>query len=251
VIHFSAGQWSSFRLPAGVFITGAAVFSTSNAWAFGQGPKAGEQYNLRYDGHSWRRVALPVAVDSVSAASATDIWASGAKSAGPHSTATVEVAMHWNGRTWATVPFPKIKPPAGWTEGAHLSLALGPRNVWGQYEFSNMGGCCRAGGLLHWDGSAWHRVSIPTAISVFAGNVAADGHGGLWLQGGNGLSNSFFHYAAGHWRRYSEPVPSEQLLGSIDLAAIPGTHSVWGVSWIGPNSTTDQSTQAAIVKFGP
>ena len=41
------------------------------------------------------------------------------------------------------------------------------------------------------------------------------------------------------------------MFGSLNLAQIPGTRSVWGGSWIGLNSPTSQSTQAAIIKFGP
>ena len=203
-IHFNGQNWSSFLLPASVLISGTAVFSTTNVWAFGfydGGPKAGQQYNLRYDGRSWRRVRLPAVADSVSAVSAADIWASGAVPAVPHSRTMVEVGMHWNGRSWSTVRFPKIHAPAGWTAGAQLSVALGPKDVWGRYEFSK-GGCCKAGGLLHWDGAAWHRVSIPSSIAVFSGNVVADGHGGLWL-GGEAKTDWLFHYSHGHWRRYS------------------------------------------------
>ena len=155
-IHFDGRGWSGFLLPAAVGITGTAVFSTTNVWAFGSydgGPKSGQQYNLRYDGHSWRRVTLPASADFVSAVSADDIWASGAVPAGPHSTKVIDVAMHWNGRSWSTLKFPRIHPPAGWTAGAYLAVALGPKNVWGQYAFSK-GGCCRAGGLLHWNGAA-------------------------------------------------------------------------------------------------
>jgi hypothetical protein len=244
--------WVRYTLPLGAFVGPMANFGPHDAWFFGSygaGPRAGRQYNLRYIGHSLRRFTTPVVADEVSAAGPNDIWASGAMPVRPHSIKTVSVAMHWNGRSWSIIRFPKIRPPAGWSEFAHVGVALGAKDVWGDYAFANRFGCCTAGGLLHWDGGTWHRIRLPRSIGVIDGNMVSDGRGGIWLEGSKGELAWMFDYSGGRWHRFSLPTLHGQLLSTLELAWIPGTRSVWAVSDILLNHGA--ASEAVILKYGP
>src|SRR5215472_660762 len=52
------GRWRRFRLADGSGIDSGVAFSRSNAWGFGSD---GGAYAVRFNGHSWRRVPIPVA----------------------------------------------------------------------------------------------------------------------------------------------------------------------------------------------
>lgn len=252
LLHLLGHVWVRYTLPRDAGIGSIANFGRHDAWFFGSfdtGSKAGRQFNLRYNGHSLRRFTLPTVADEVSAAGPDDIWASGPMPVRPGSTTMVDVAMHWNGRSWSTIRFPSIRPPAGWREFAHVDVALGPRNVLGDYTFSNSLGCCKAGGLLHWDGRTWHRIRLPASIADFAGNMVPDGRGGIWLEGGAGERAWMFDYSGGHWSRFSIPTLKGQQLSSLNLAWIPRTRSVWATSIVLMNSGS--ASEAVILKYGP
>jgi hypothetical protein len=77
------GRWRVFRFRAGPAFSSTAVFSRTNAWAFGP-ISAGNQsvpYDLRFNGSSWRRVSLPAGPGPVSALSPDDMWAIGTTAA--------------------------------------------------------------------------------------------------------------------------------------------------------------------------
>jgi hypothetical protein len=77
--------------------------------------------------------------------------------------------------------------------------------------------------LVHFNGTHWTRFVVPWKVDVY--HIAADGHGGLWLNalGTNNQAFVVHRTASGRWSRtaISTFLP--------DLALIPGTASLWGV----------------------
>jgi hypothetical protein len=250
LLHLSGHHWTTVILPANVAVNAITAFTASDAWIFGAyftGPKAGQQYNLRYTGHSLRSVKLPAVSQEVSAVSASDIWTSGqVKTA--HSTS--EVAMHWNGTSWTTIKIPLMKVPAGATENAFVALGVNARQAWAEYNFSPPG-CCQAPGLLHWDSRTWQQIVVPRKITSFASNVVPDGRGGIWLEAGTSQGTDLLYdYREGRWTRFSLPAVKGDVIDLLDFAWIPGGHSVWAVSSIGPEGQSDK-VSGVVLKYGP
>src|SRR5215211_2245692 len=80
------------------------------------------------------------------------------------------LALHWNGRSWISVPVPK--PFAG-TAYLTAVTALGPNDVWAV-------GTAQAPGQTialsaHWNGAAWALVPAPTPPSTILTDVSAAG----------------------------------------------------------------------------
>jgi|HubBroStandDraft_4_1064222.scaffolds.fasta_scaffold124634_2 hypothetical protein len=255
-LHLAGKTWSRSVLPAGAYITAAADFSAHDAWAFGgTGAANGAAYVIRYDGHKWHRVSAPNGLEGVSAISPDDMWATDAqwKPTGGNKLKLVQTAMHWNGKSWTRLAFPAMRSPKGYELETSVVLGLSATNMWAEYTYlrESPPGCCRPGGFLHWNGSSWHRVSIPPNLGYFAGNVVSDGHGGLWMEAGRGLPAEMFDYQYGRWHRYGLPVTKKQFLSSLNLALIPGTRSVFGGSSLGPANSTTSQMQAVVLQYAP
>lgn len=103
---------------------------------------------------------------------------------------------------------------------------------------------------------AWHKVSLPVGIDVFAGSVVSDGRGGIWVEGSHGSTDWMLDYVGGRWHRYLAPGGKNESIDPLMLAAVPGTRSAWGGSAISPVSahfTFFQSViaQSVIGKYEP
>jgi hypothetical protein len=181
--------------PAGTLadLFGVAASSSSDVLAVG-GYNPGESptalltrpYAERWNGSRWTATTVPLAsVYSVQAAqlngvaevAAGDGWAVGTVS-DPSSLASQTLAYHWNGTAWQRVFTPN---PAGPSQGNELAAvaARGTNDVW---TAGGDGGYPEASLVLHWNGSAWAQVRVPSigaldAVTVTSANV--------WVASGN------------------------------------------------------------------
>src|SRR5215469_9919577 len=138
-LHWNGRTWTVSRFPHLTEMTQTAVFSARNAWAFGVrfnvGFTARKIYAVRYNGTKWQRVSLPGEPTSLTALSATDMWAVGISAAtfGNPQGIPRYIAMHWNGHGWQTYPLPTlgVQPPAFLQ--AQASVAAGPKSLWVEY----------------------------------------------------------------------------------------------------------------------
>lgn len=127
----TARGWRSYRFPDDSQINAAAVFSATNAWAFGEifFPKV-SAYVRHFNGSKWTAVSSPVVPNDASAVSAGDIWTVGQTVKSLGSSDQVFAAAQWTHGKWRSVNFPRLRLP----KGAFLTLpevvALGPANVW-------------------------------------------------------------------------------------------------------------------------
>jgi hypothetical protein len=173
VEHWTGSSWSQVPVPAN-YLTAAksavalGASSASNAWLFDHGQV------LRWDGSQWSIQKIPSWVVAFSRAgfyyastevlSSSDVWVFSAHVA------------HYNGHIWARVSLPgspvaekAVSPDDMWVLSA-TSTASTPTYV-----------------LLHWDGSTWTSVPVPTATpptgaNEYLGSLAASGPTDVWLQ---------------------------------------------------------------------
>lgn len=128
-------------------------------------------------------------------------------------------------------------------------VAIGPRDAWalGQPQWSTAPGC--GADVEHWDGTAWHTIPVPGAITGFDA-MTQDGHGGIWLAAGTGLDEVryWYHYSGGHWTRQLVPAPSGYNTTLFGMSWIPGTASVWAVGEADAN--VGNHTVGVIAQYG-
>jgi hypothetical protein len=259
-LHRADGTWQQFRLTGLTGMFSGAVFSSSNAWAFGQAPTRnqglgfGAPYAARYNGRAWTRVSMPGTPLNVSPLSASDIWGFGptAKTAGL--TDQVMIAMHWNGKSWSTLAIPKYKI-SGEQVVVGSMVALSANDLWvAEFPPANPCGCegMPLGIVLaNWNGHRWREVVSDTSDAYQAG-LAADGDGGVWLVGFNADSpgvQEFLHYNDGTLTRTPEPTASGYTTGPAAAVLIPGTTSLWAAAELNP--TAGGNPAAGLLKYGP
>ena len=103
----------------------------------------------------------------------------------------------------------------------HAILARAADNVW---ALANIATNAFRPYLVHLTSSGWARIRIPYSLDPV--DLAADGHGGLWLTALDPASAGWVVHrtASGQWSRVSLGKPARM----YDLALIPGTASLWG-----------------------
>jgi hypothetical protein len=135
------------------------VISSGDAWAVGLGNStslnAGRPLIEHWNGRRWSLVPSPdpgpgfVQLSGVSAVSATDVWAVGARNG--HT-----FTAHWNGSSWQIVPSPDGARPSSRLLAV---AAIAPDDVW---AVGSTDGASQSDVLVeHWDGSAWSVVAAP------------------------------------------------------------------------------------------
>ena len=147
-------------------------------------------------------------LESVSATSATDVWAVGAGQQSGQST----VALHFDGSSWKLVPVPA---PPGTAGGLFGVKALSATDAWAVGEsFPDAGG---NGKVLtdHWNGTSWQVVHAPPvggpgALSSLS-SIDANGTGvwavGFWVTGAAGNS-VVLHWTGTAWKQETTPAAS-------------------------------------------
>ena len=181
--------------PAGTLadLFGVAASSSSDVVAVG-GYNPGEfptalltrPYAEHWNGSRWAATTVPLAsvysgqtaqLNGVAEAAAGDGWAVGTVS-DPSSLASQTLAYHWNGSTWQRVPTPD---PAGPAQGNELAAvaARASTDVWAA---GGDGAYPQASLVLHWNGSTWTQVRVPSIGALDAVTVAS---ASVWVAGGN------------------------------------------------------------------
>jgi hypothetical protein len=207
--------------PAGTLadLFGVAAASSSDVLAVG-GYNPGEfptalltrPYAEHWSGSGWTATTVPLAsvysgqaaqLNGVAEVAAGDGWAVGTVT-DPSSLASKTLAYHWNGKAWQRVSTPN---PAGPSQGNELAAvaARASNDVWAA---GGDGGYPGVSLVLHWNGSTWAQVRVPSngaldAVTVTSANV--------WVAGGNKV---------------------ERFNGSAwtSLPALPGSMSIAGLA---------------------
>ena len=181
--------------PAGTLadLFGVAASSSSDVLAVG-GYNPGESptalltrpYAEHWNGNGWTATTVPLAsvyspqtaqLNGVAEVAAGDGWAVGTVS-DPSSLASKTLAYHWNGTAWQRVSTPN---PAGPSQGNELAAiaARATNDVWAA---GGDGGYPEASLVLHWNGSTWAQVRLP---SIGALDTVAVTSASVWVASGN------------------------------------------------------------------
>lgn len=241
-LGWNGSRWARFRFPNWSAIAASAVFSRTNAWAFGQvflgkvGP-----YVARYNGKRWHGMSVPLAPQSASAVSASDIWASGQTTRSLGTRSPAFAAMHWNGKSWHAVPFPKLRLPRGVVVNQTFIQAFGPASAWVIVGLAKGEGVYPGDVLLHWTGK-WHQVKVPFPTAQVAG-ITQDGHGGIWISAysaGPKFQAVLYHERGGHWSRQPAPTEPGETTQLNALSWSSGAKSGWAAGEVLPGDGTSR-----------
>jgi hypothetical protein len=237
--RWNGSSWASFSFPPDLRTTAAAVFSRTDAWAFGelfagQIRKSSQPYVVRFNGRRWLRVPSPLVPQAASAVAPDDIWTVGTRT-GP---GEVWAAAHWNGSNWLTLRFPPL-PPAARRRAAVGNAAIeafSARDAWVDIGLTTA--TAPYGVIvLHWNGRAWSSVPVPYRTQA-AGDISQDGHGGIWMYAigpasATGAPTCLYHYASGRWSRQRAPALGGQASEMGVLSWSPGARSGWAAASTG------------------
>jgi hypothetical protein len=223
--HWNGSAWSIVASPDGGvtgnhFSTLQAVTAVSPRDVWAVGGQAGIRNQVavtvplleHWDGTRWSIVPAPSAalgvLESVSATSASDVWAVGARQQDG-----AMVALHFDGSSWTLVTVPT---PPNTSGGLFGVKALSATDAWAVGEsFPNTGG---NGKILtgHWNGTSWQVVTAPPvggpgALSALSSVDAAPGTGvwavGFWVTGVAGNS-VVLHWTGTAWKPQTTPAAS-------------------------------------------
>ncbi|HEX9035053.1 MAG TPA: hypothetical protein VF834_24695 [Streptosporangiaceae bacterium] len=249
VARWNGSRWSTTSIKSMPFCSGSVVTTgPGNGWLFGTASTA-----LHLTAHSIQKVSLGHIVQVVASAavSAKDVWAFGYSTSGSRG-----VTLHWNGSTWRSVPLPKLSLSAGEYLTFMGAVAVSSSDVWAT-AVAAPGPLTSV--LLHWNGTAWHRIVVPSTDDLY--KITTDGHGGVWILGYNRSASTytFLHDSAGKWTMYpiptngiSTPYPSSIIFNIYTIAHIPGTTSVWATGDVAyPDKQGIEHGNAVFFKYGP
>jgi hypothetical protein len=248
-LHWNGAAWKRVPSPspAGAALGGVATTSAHDAWAVGQyGTSTVHALLLHWNGSKWAQVRVKVktalatetpALDSVSASSASSVWAAGcivAHAAGCQRGLT----LHWDGKAWrASEPgavessVAAVSRTSVWTAGCLCAGNPGPlqtshwngknwtspRNpfttpkygfssaviaaasnlAWAAGEYCGQSGCTPF--LMRWTAKAWKLASFHSKGAVFAG-VAVTSAKNAWAVGHTSTGETLIlHWNGNAW----------------------------------------------------
>jgi len=190
--HWNGSGWTQFAAPAGLGTMRAiADDGANNAWAVGAVSSGYRIVTLQiahWNGTAWSISAnLPVsarfaALSGVTALSPSNVWAVG--SDGQHG-----LVEHFDGTSWSQTTVPD--PNAGTFYGSTLTAvsARSASDVWAVGTFANPAPAPDSLYALHYDGAAWHVVtmaqtgSLTNSNSPVPSSVVDIGAGDVWMVG--------------------------------------------------------------------
>ena len=228
VSRWNGSSWASFRFPRELRTYAAAVFSRTDAWAFGEifnaSTASSQPYVVRFNGRRWLRVPSPLVPQAASAVAPDDIWTVGTLT-GP---GEVWAAAHWDGSSWRTLRFPPLPPAIRGSEVLGTAIeAYSARDAWVDIWLTT--GVASYGIIvLHWNGRAWSRVPVPNRVQA-AGDISQDGRGGIWMYA-IGAPVYLYHYSNGQWSRQRAPALGGQATEMGVLSWSPGASSGWAAA---------------------
>jgi hypothetical protein len=254
-MRWDGNHWH--RTAAPYPITTLRVLSPRDAWAVDcQGALQ------HWDGRRWQRTALPIWVCDLDASSPDDVWAVGTRvpSAAPNQLA----AMRYDGHGWQQTLLPEHRFTRNGTLPGEISTldhvrVLAADDVWAvgahtwEPEDEEPTDPPFEDFFLHWDGHRWKSAPYPPspAFGSAIQPVVPDGSGGLvlgaWLRrtaAGRYLGIDAPSGVEGWTATEAKPL-RRQWLWLTDLAAAPGTHTLFGVGAL----VSHERSTAVVVRY--
>lgn len=215
-------------------LSGVSALSADNAWAVGEGTDASTGAHttlvLHWNGTSWGQMASPnpggttksrdsSTLDSVSAISASNVWAVGSYT-NPSTRAHESLVLHWSGGAWSQVASPN---PGGTTSsgsGTNLESvsAISANDIWAAGGYLNRKTGADETLVIHWRGSSWIQDSSPSPGGTKKNDlsdldaVKAVSSGDAWAVGeystaakSSGRDSLVLHWNGAKWGRVPSP----------------------------------------------
>jgi hypothetical protein len=196
------GRWKLVkRFPAGI-VTGCLVVDATDVWVFGDAHVAPGTGTWHLHGRTWTHLAFHgFLLDSASAIGKNDVWGEGANSF------LRPVVARWNGRSWVRNTKLAVALPAP-SQNLEMAItgitATSDKNVWVRVLVTRFSGSKRTDSyiVLHWTGSAWHRIGTANAGYYLPGAVRG-GDGSWWsflpVDPFGSVPNGVRHRVHGRW----------------------------------------------------
>jgi hypothetical protein len=173
ILHWDGKAWGSFPPPANAkrYIDDMSAVSTDDVWAV-----AGNSI-IHWDGTSWSEAytigdrSKPWSAPNfmgVEALSEQDVWVVGYSLMVASCDYGSAHILHWDGHTWASVPYPPVGGYCAGPPGLVDIHALASNDIWavGTALYRPMD--------MHWDGKTWSLTTCPDV-----GLSGGEGFGGL------------------------------------------------------------------------
>jgi hypothetical protein len=238
--------------------------AADDVWSVGMtylsGPRQIVPLIEHWDGREWSIVdgpELPVgsgggSLSSVSALSASDVWAAGSYNAAGSGKRTLIV--HWDGEDWSIIPSPNASGPNVSPNQTLFGItAVSAEDAWAVGHYAvlepDLTGTLRSTSktmVQHWDGSSWSIVESPNparpgTVGSFLLSVDAASANDVWAVGrydtavGAAYENPIYQTLIQHWDGTSwSTVSSPNRPGHIDYnhlldVSVTSPDDVWAV----------------------
>jgi hypothetical protein len=165
-----------------------SVAGNGDAWACGGSfLRTRRPLVLRWNGRAWRTAATPVRenveLESITAASQSQVWAVGDATSGSSPRSRRPYTLRWNGHSWQSVAVPDLGPAHDGRQLNSIAHAGGRRLVAVGADL----GPTRTGALYaRWDGYRWSVVLGPVNGTFL--NAVSAGGATLWAVGATDTS---------------------------------------------------------------
>ena len=177
MLHRVHGRWYVVPVPGTTSnLDSFAAISPTNIWA-------GGGLLMHWNGAEWKLASLPKSIGPVFI---------GGMATGPHGTAWAgasgvsdaddSFSLHWTGKVWTKVPFPR---PSGESNGYGGIAPIPGGTDWIVGTSLNGNGSKAVALILHWTGKAWQPVKTPATTfgNVELADVAATSPDNAWAVG--------------------------------------------------------------------
>jgi hypothetical protein len=225
-------------------IGGAVVLSRTDVWVFGQPAAAGQRLGAwHFNGTTWTHDLSGTGLQGGSGVSAGDIWAFNGTN-----------VSQYNGDFWDPTSLASLLPTATATNSPAI-VGVEAESATNVYAIGT-GGTEDEGGplvVLHFDGNVWKKVAqgnYGPGTSPLQ-NVAADGHGGLWIpMPASGARPSYLlHYSSGKLTSVALPAGPRQI-NVESVARVPGTAIMMGGGFTHAVNNPGKTVQAVVLQYG-
>jgi hypothetical protein len=259
ILRWTGTAWSQVTSPSpksgGPCLEGVSAVSGSVAWAAGTetANAAGPGYTLllRWNGAGWSQATSPRLnlgrnLDfAVSAASASDAWAV-RDYVNSATDATDTFILHWNGTAWSRVTSPNPSSTANHLYGVS---AVSATDAWATGDYVNSASKATDTLTLHWNGTAWSKVSSPSPSSTLSllGGVSAVSASDAWAAGAyynsatKATDTLTLHWSGTAWSKVNSPSPGGTANGLRGVSTVSATDA-WTVGWYHDNATDTTHT---------
>ncbi len=239
ILHWDGTAWTQVPSPnvsTDNILYGVAAVAANDVWAVGYSSSPFQTLILHWNGTAWTQVSSinPGSINilnAVTVVAANDVWAVGGFVDGNGHLQTL--MEHWNGTAWtqATNPSPQ---PGSITNSLTGVDAVTSNDIWAVGYYSNNATGPNKAMALHWDGTAWSNVTIPSVGSRdnFLQGVSAITANDVWAVGYYGNT---YQTLIEHWNGSAWTVPNVPNPGPRDnaLYGVSGDNAndVWAVGY--------------------